>query len=148
MLFCILGLDWAVAKVAKVSLVELVKESDVVVYGRTVTQGVNKSQTDSSIAWIQPFAIPVNRIDLSKVAAAPICNYTDTESVDLRAHPGTYVIFAKKGDHCYSPIAGIKSVVLVQGQAALTGAIDGQPEKMKVAKFLSLIRALALQQGS
>jgi hypothetical protein len=139
---CLLAITSAGAKIAKVSLDELIRESDVVVYGRVVKHSVTPTDKSNSIAWIKPIAILENKSGLSTGADIAICNYSDTESVDLNAHPGKYVVFAKQGDHCYAPIAGLKSVVLIQGDMALTGFIDGQPDKMKAREFLHKIRTL------
>ncbi len=142
---CLTSLDLAGAKIAKVTLGELVRESDIVLYGQTVAGGVAASEGSQSIALMKPIEILKSDVDLAKDAEVPICNSTDTESTDFKAHPGKYVVFARKTASCYLPVAGMKAVVLIRGTSALTGFIDGEPESRNVTEFIKRVRRLAVQ---
>jgi hypothetical protein len=130
------------AKIARVTLDQLVDESDIVVYGKTTTLNDVQHKNDGGVAWLRPITVLFGKIpDGSR--GLPICNAVDTESLDLKANPGNYVLFVKRSGQCYSPVAGLKAVVPVVGALALTGRIDAEPERMKLKALFERIRARA-----
>jgi hypothetical protein len=131
------------AKVAYISLDELVQEADLVLYGQTTQHTGTPSKT---VAWMKPLAVLKNKKAVATGKDVPVCNGGDTESVDFNAYPGSYVVFVSKEGDCYSPIAGIRSVVLIRDQVALTARIQGQPERQTLDAFLKEIRALVGSQ--
>src|SRR6266480_1950194 len=137
--FLCLGVDEA--KMDKISLSELVRGSDLVLYGQTARHDVAPPNSDYSIAWIKPLSVLEAKNGAVGGEDLPICNLTDTESVEFNAHPRRYVVFAKKAERCYSPIAGINSVVWVSNKMAFTERIDGQPKKQRLDAFLKEIRS-------
>lgn len=134
------------AKIAKASLRDLVRGADLILYGQTTRHDVAPPNSDYSIAWMKPLSVLKEKNAAINGRDVPICNFTDTESVDFNAHPGMYVVFAKKADRCYSPIAGIKSVVWISNRMAFTQRIDGQPEKQELHTFFKEVRSLVGSQ--
>jgi len=140
---CLVGisallLDTAQAKLETIGLPQLVLEADVVMYGRTI----EPKQIDHSVAWMKSLAILKNKSGLKSEGGVPICNGGDAESVDFIANPGTYIVFVHKDDSCYSPIAGLNSVVVVKNGRAHTRRIEGQPAEQALGAFVKEIRAL------
>jgi hypothetical protein len=96
---------------------------------------------------MKPVAILKNENAVSAGVDVPICNGGDAESVDFYSNPGTYIVFASKEGSCYSPIAGLNSVVVVKGTVVHTRRIQGQPAEQSVEAFLQQVRALIASQS-
>lgn len=129
------------AKVVRTTLDELVEQSELVMYGVTTHQEA-QAERDQSIVWFKansllkaPKGLPGGDI--------PICeDSARRDTVNLREYSGAYVVFASMRGHCFSPVAGYKSLIPVNEGVARTLNIDEQPRTEPLEVFLAKIRKL------
>jgi hypothetical protein len=130
------------ARIAAITLKELVSLSDLVLYGETAEHHDRPSDTDAPVIWFKVTALSKKPPRLVS-GDVPICDQTTfRDTIDLRKYPGAYVVFAKWNGQCFAPIAGYKSLIPVSQGVARTGDIDGQPQTEPLNSFLDKIGKL------
>jgi hypothetical protein len=130
------------AKVVRTTLDELVKQSELVMYGATIIRQNDQAGRDGTIVWFKvdtllkaPKGLPGGDI--------PICeDSARTDTINVREYPGAYVVFASKRGQCFSPVAGYKSLIPVNDGIARTLDIDEQPRTEPLDVFFAKIRKL------
>jgi hypothetical protein len=132
------------ARLTNITLEELVTRSTLVAYGRTET----KSADDSSTVTFEIATLLMGPSDVARKTVR-ICNdVTDVESYDLSRITRSYIVFAAAKDNCYAPVHGLRSVVQVREDAALTANISGEPSEQPLNTLLSKIKVLAEVRSS
>lgn len=135
--------DASVARLTNITLEELVAGSTLIAYGRTETKDAEASSVGFAVTTF--LKMPSETAEKK----ARICNdATEIESYDLSLVTRTYVVFAAAKNDCYAPIHGLRSVVQVRDDIALTGNISGQPAEQPLDNLLSKIRVLVGEQSS
>jgi len=134
------------AKIARTTLDELVRYSDLVFYGET-TSHVAPLENNPYVIWFRTSSFLKSPIGLDK-GDLPICDdMMLRDTIDLRKYPGVYVVFARANRRgCYSPVAGYKSLVGIVEGTAQTFNIDEEPDTQPLDAFLTKIRTL-IQSG-
>jgi hypothetical protein len=144
-LLCVLlGLATAHAKMTVVALSDLVRKSDLIVYGH-VDLTVRASGESPSLVSFVPEAVLKGRA-IAGTGAITLCNPHGDELLDLSKMTGTLVIFASKRPECFDLSHGDRSIVPVEAGLAKTVAIRDQPETQQLKTLLRRIRALVAHQ--
>jgi hypothetical protein len=135
------------AKIARITLEELVNRSDLVLHGENAQRRDPPSDNDAPVIWFKVTAL--SKSPPPPVSGdVPICDQAAfSDTIDLRKYPGEYVVFARWNGKCFAPVAGYKSLIPVSQGVARTGDIDGQPPTEPLNIFLNKIRKLIEDQG-
>jgi hypothetical protein len=141
----LLGFATAHAKMTVVSLSELVRKSDVIVYGHVDLTVAASGESPS----LMPF-VPMEILKGKAIAgngAITFCNPHSDELPDLSKMTGTFVIFGSKRPECFDLSHGDRSIISVEAGVAKTVAIRDQPETQQLNALLRKIRALVTHQA-
>lgn len=133
----------ALAKLIPIKLIELVQESSLIAYGRSVTEQTRASSGKTAVTWFEPVSILKGK-PLASGKRIAICDSSkdDAESFNLTKTSSSYFIFAKQSDQCYDPVRAMFSVVFVKDDIAETGRISGEPETQPLSGFVKKINFL------
>ena len=130
------------ARIRYMALQDLVDQSDLVFYGETVPDP-NSPYVNKWVLWFKVKELVKKPLTLPD-GILPVCDQmTYVDTVDVRNHPGAYVVFAKFKGHCYAPVAGYKSLIGVNEDAAYSAPIDGEPDTQLLSAFLEKLRRLS-----
>ena len=141
----LLGLATAHAKMTVVSLSELVRKSDLIVYGHVnLTVGVS-GESPSLVSFVPETILKGNAIPGK--SGITFCNPTGDELPDLSKIAGQLVIFASKRPECFELSHGDRSLVPVEAGVAKTVAIEGQPDTQSFRSFTRKLRLLVTTQS-
>jgi hypothetical protein len=140
-LWGLLYLSSAHARVTVVTLSQLVDESDTIVYGSfKLTPRAAAAQSESFVSFIPKSILRGQGIAVNEPIA--LCNTSGERVPDLSKMTGTLVIFATKQLECFGLAHGNKSIIRVKAGRARTGAMDDQPEAQPLKTLLNKIRVL------
>jgi hypothetical protein len=129
-----------------VTLSELVRKSDAIVYGHVKLSSQGVSADSPSLVSFVPEAILKGKVIVGN-GAITFCNPHGEEYPDLSKLTGTLVIFATKRRECFDLSHGDRSIVPVEAGVAKTVAIEDQPETQPFKAFEKNLRALVARQA-
>ena len=143
LLCTLLGIRIAHAKATTVTLAELTKESQLIVYGKTST-GTESPPVLSTVR-LQFNAVQVLKgQSLIQGGVVLLCNgQPNTEWPDLSKLTQEAVLFLIPHGDCFNLSHSYRSVVKVHDGRAATGAIKGEPDDQLLSQFLHKTRRLA-----
>jgi hypothetical protein len=129
------------AKMTIVTLPQLVKKSEIIVYGHFSPLATKAS--NQSVVRFEAESILKGK-DLVAAAIIPLCNLRDeySDEYDLAKLTGVDVLFVSRKGQCYELSHGDRSVVPVYGGGAHTTAIEDQPEEQPLEELFGKIRIL------
>jgi hypothetical protein len=134
-----------VAKVSSMSLAEMVKRSPIIVYGETLE--VDGSSPPRNVAWVAFKTLVVVRGSESLAkeiiylcnSPPPMMDYPDLR----RWAGGVGVLFLTENNNgCFDLVHSYVSVVDVRDNQATTAAIEDQPIRQPLGRFLKKVRSL------
>jgi hypothetical protein len=132
------------AKMTVVTLPQLVKQSELIVYGHFSPSA--KEVSNQSPAIVQ-FKVGSFLKGKGSIAAPtlPLCNLPDeySDEFDLSKLTGHFILFVSRKGPCFELSHGDRSVVAVKDDRAVTIAIENQPDDQLLQGFLEKIRSLA-----
>jgi hypothetical protein len=143
-LFCLAS---AHAKMTIVTLSELIRKSDVIVFGHVKLSSVRVASESPSMVLFVPEAILKGKVIVGN-RAITFCNPHGEEEPDLSKYTGALVIFATKRSKCLYLSHGDRSIVPVEAGVAHTVAIEDQPEIRAFKAFREELRALVARQAA
>jgi len=130
-----------------VTLEELVKESEVIAIGHVLARNDASTEGRGDTVLFQPDAVLKGK-DLAGRGELPLCNPSgNSEWPDLGKIRGEYLVFLVTKNTCFPLAHGYRAVVRTSNGQAATGAIEGEPKKQSVERFLRTIRLLVKKQG-
>lgn len=144
---CVLLSTVAHAKATIVTLSELTKQSQVIVYGHLAVAA--ESSSPSSQAWLQFKAVLVVKGASSvRENVIQLCNSRpNLEWPDMSKMAGDTVLFVSQKGDCFDLSHNYRSVVRVRDGRATTGEIKDQPEDQPLDMFLNKVRSLVSRQA-
>jgi hypothetical protein len=131
------------AKATIVTLPELAKESQVIVYGH-----IDVAKDPSLATGLQFRATQVLKGESSvHEGVIPLCNARpNTEWPDLSKLTGDAVLFLSPRGECFNLSHNYRSVIHIHGDRASTLVLEGEPEDQSLDGFLERVRKLVPKQ--
>jgi hypothetical protein len=139
-------LTWSPAnsKMTLISLSELVRKSDLIVYGH-LNSSAGAPGVSHSLVSFQPESILKGKA-IAGAGSITFCDSPSDELPDLSKITGTLLVFASKKPDCFELSHGDRSIVQVEADIAKTVAIRDQPEAQSLKTLLKKIRSLVAAQ--
>jgi hypothetical protein len=146
------GVVWSMAAHSKMTIVtlpQLVKKSEVIVYGHISPSLQGASNQLSATVQFEAESI-LKGHDAAAVRIIAICNQRDeySDEYDVAKLTGNFVLFLSKKGQCYELSHGDRSVVAVKGDRAVTIAIEDQPDDQPLSLFFGKLRGLSKESQS
>ena len=132
------------AKMTIVTLSQLVKKSEIIVYGHFNPLARGASNQSSAAIQFEAESILKGR-DAVALGIIPLCNLEYPDEYDLARLTGVDILFISKKGQCYVLSHGDRSVVPVYDGRAHTVAIEDQPEVQLLQEFLGKIRTVVIR---
>jgi hypothetical protein len=135
------------SKMTIVTLSQLVKKSEIIVYGHFNPLASGASNQSPAVVRFKAESILKGK-DAVAVGIIPLCNLPDeySDEYDLAKLPGVNILFVSKKGQCYELSHGDRSVVSVYDGRAHTTAIEDQPEEQPLEELLLKIQTLVSGQ--
>ena len=141
---CLMAPSLTLARMTDVTLMELVKKSDVIVFGH-VSSTVD-SATSAPVRF-EVISVIKGGGTLKAGKILLLCNpHSNSELPDLSKLSGDNVIFLSKATDCFDLSHGYVSVVQVADGRASTYAIKDQPKSRQWKPFLRQLQATVASQ--
>lgn len=139
----------AYAKVINVTLEDLVKKSDVIVYGHLNRVAIGKSLSSPPAVNFDAQLVLKGR-SIASVGVVSLCNIrTESSDRDDLSHlGGDFILFLSKKGQCLDLSHGYRSVIDVEQGNAVTGTIEDQAENQPLRAFLAKVENIADDSGS
>jgi hypothetical protein len=141
LLCALLASSHADSKATVVTLLELIEESQLIIYGHL--------DIANSPPVFSPTRLRFTAVQLLKGRTSAredivlLCNRRpNAEWPDLSKLAGDAVLFLVQSGDCYNLSHNYRSVVKVHGDRATTGAIKDQPDEQTVDEFLQKLRMI------
>jgi hypothetical protein len=131
------------AKMTIVTLSELIKKSEIIVYGHFNPLVRGASNQSPAVVLFEVESIFKGTVAVV-VGIIPLCNLRDeySDEYDLAKLTGVDILFVSKKGRCYELSHGDRSVVPVYGGGAHTIAIEDQPDEQPLEEFVGKIRTI------
>jgi hypothetical protein len=129
------------AKMTIVTLSQLVKKSEVIVYGHFNPLVREASNQSPAVIQFEAESI-IKGKDAVAVGIIPLCNLEYSDEYNLAKLTGVDILFVSKKGQCYVLSHGDRSVVPVYDGRAHTTAIEDQPEEQTLEELLVKIQTL------
>jgi hypothetical protein len=151
--FFVLLLCWVVwssaaqAKTTVVTLPQLVKQSEVIVYGHISSSAKGTSNQSPAVVQFEAESILKGQ-EAVAIRIITLCNQRDeyADAYDLAKLTGDFILFISRKSQCYELSHGDRSVVPVKNDRAVTIAIEDQPEDLPLGDFLHMVRLFVSSQ--
>ena len=127
------------AKMTIVTLSQLVKKSEIIVYGHFNPLASGASNQSPAVIQFEAESILKGK-DAVAPGIIPLCNLEYPDEYDLAKLTGVDIVFISKKGPCYVLSHGDRSVVPVYDGRAHTVAIEDQPEVQLLQEFMGKIR--------
>jgi hypothetical protein len=134
------------ASMAIVTLPELIKKSEVIVYGHVIGPQ-STSAAGSSTATFEVLSVLKGKPLISEQQILLCNSHQNSEWPDLSRIAGNKVIFVKRTDSCFQLSHGYKSVVSETAGRVATVAIKDEPHDQPLDAFLKKIESLVSGQA-
>jgi hypothetical protein len=129
------------AKMTIVTLSQLVKKSEIIVYGHFNPLASGALNQSPAVIQFEAESILKGK-DAVAVGIIPLCNLEYPDEYDLAKLTGVDILFISKKGPCYVLSHGDRSVVPVYDGRAHTVAIEDQPEVQLLQEFLGKMRTV------
>jgi hypothetical protein len=146
---CFIGLpSTTVARMTDITLPELIKKSEVIVFGHINPSVPTDPQEASAPVPFEVVATLKGSKLLKPSKKVLLCNpHDNSELPDLSKLTGNIVVFVTRTANCFELSHGYVSVVLLTEGRASTYAIKDQPENQPRKSFLNLVRTIISRQS-
>jgi hypothetical protein len=135
-------------RMTDVTLAELVKESEAIVYGRVDSDTASREQSAANVVRFKILSVLKGQRLVGTDKTVSLCNaHSDSEQPDLSKLKGTAIVFVTRASNCFDLSHGYVSVVQVTDSRASTYAIQGQPDSQLSQSFLKMVRAIVADQS-
>ena len=130
-----------------VTLPQLVKQSEVIVYGHISSSAKGTSNQSPAVVQFEAESILKGQ-EAVPIRTITLCNQRDeyAHEYDLAKLTGDFILFISRKSQCYELSHGDRSVVPVKGDRAVTIAIEDQPEDQPLGDFLHMV-AIRVHSG-
>ena len=133
----------ALSRMTDVTLLELINQSDVIVFGHISSTATSDSRVASGPVRFEVLSMLKGAHTFGPGKIALLCNpHNNSELPDLSKLNGNTVVFLSTGKDCFALSHGYVSVVQVAGGRASTYAIKDQPQSQSWKSFLHQVRAI------
>jgi hypothetical protein len=134
------------AKATVVTLSELIRQSDLIVYG-AVDHSEQQAPAANASVIFKSMSLLKGILQAHEDVAVPLCNRRpNSEWPDVSKISGNAILFLSKEGGCFNLSHNYRSVVEVRDDDALTAEIKGEPDHQSLQKFLTRIKRLAAKQ--
>ena len=134
---CVVWSSAAQSKMTVVTLPQLVKQSEVIVYGHISSSAKGTSNQSPAVVQFEAESILKGQ-EAVAIRIIALCNQHD--EYDLAKLTGHLILFISSKSQCYELSHGDRSVVPVKDDRAVTMAIEDQPEDQPLGDFLHMVR--------
>jgi hypothetical protein len=132
----------AAAEMTIITLSQLVKKSEVIIFGHIKPSAMGMSNESPAVVQFEAQSILKGK-DAAEAGIFPLCNLRDHDDRDdLSRLTGDSILFVSRRGQCFDLSHGYRSVIAVKDGRAVTITIEDQPEVQSLQDFLGQIRAL------
>ena len=133
----------ALTRMTDVHLNELVKQSDVIVFGHVSSAETANIHLPLGTVRFKIKSVLKGREIVHDQKALLLCNpHSNSELPDLSKTFAEKIVFLTQGKNCYDLSHGYVSLVEVVGGLASTYAITGEPQSQPLTSFVNQVRAI------